>query len=308
AAWQAFLDDLYDPSSPNYRHFLTPAEITERFGPTADAYQAVIDFANANNLAVVRLHPNRMIVDVEAPVSTVEKAMHTTINVYQHPTENRTFRAPSVEPTLDVATPVLHISGLDNYQLAHANFHRTPRNAKKTANGMAQPASGSGSFGTYLGNDIRPAYMPGETLKGEGQKVALFELDGYFAGDIVAYEQASGLPQVSLTNVLVDGFNAGPGPNNTEVALDIDMAVAMAPGLSEILVYESTNSGFTAPTLDNFNQIASDNLARQISMSWTSPFFDSAAVNAVFQLYAAQGQSFFGAAGDAGSFVPYISF
>ena len=40
-----FLQDLYDPTSPSYRQFLTVEEFTERFGPTQEDYDAVINFA-----------------------------------------------------------------------------------------------------------------------------------------------------------------------------------------------------------------------------------------------------------------------
>ena len=36
------LQQLYDPSSPNYRHYLTPEEFTAQFGPTEQDYQKVI--------------------------------------------------------------------------------------------------------------------------------------------------------------------------------------------------------------------------------------------------------------------------
>ena len=34
AGLDSFLKELYDPTSPSYRHFLTVPEFTERFGPT----------------------------------------------------------------------------------------------------------------------------------------------------------------------------------------------------------------------------------------------------------------------------------
>ena len=40
AGLQNFLAQVYDPASPNYRQFLTPEEITTRFGPTVADYQA----------------------------------------------------------------------------------------------------------------------------------------------------------------------------------------------------------------------------------------------------------------------------
>src|SRR5215469_16894158 len=39
-----FLRDLYDPTSASYRHFLTVAQFTERFGPSQEDYDAVVSF------------------------------------------------------------------------------------------------------------------------------------------------------------------------------------------------------------------------------------------------------------------------
>ena len=52
----------------------------------------------------------------------IEKLMHVTLRVYQHPTEARTFYAPDAEPSLEVEVPVLAVTGLDNYKLLHPNL------------------------------------------------------------------------------------------------------------------------------------------------------------------------------------------
>jgi subtilase family serine protease len=51
--------------------------------------------------------------EVSGSVADIEKAFQVTLGVYQHPREARTFYAPEAEPSLDLAVPVLHISGLD---------------------------------------------------------------------------------------------------------------------------------------------------------------------------------------------------
>ena len=91
AALDALLRQLYDPASPNYHHYLTPEQFTERFGPTEEDYQAVMAFAKANGLKVTARHPNRMLVDVSGSVADIERAMHVTMQVYQHPTESGLF-------------------------------------------------------------------------------------------------------------------------------------------------------------------------------------------------------------------------
>jgi subtilase family serine protease len=158
------LRQIYDPASPNYRHYLTPAQFTEQFGPTEKDYQAVIAFARAKGMTVTGTHPNRMLVDVSGPVADIERALHVTMRTYRHPTENRMFYAPDVEPSLDLAVPILSISGLDNYSLPRPRLQATPlANASQ-----ASPNAGSGPGGTYMGKDFRAAYVPDTSRDGSG--------------------------------------------------------------------------------------------------------------------------------------------
>src|SRR5262249_45474378 len=150
--------------------------------------------------------------------------------------------------------------------------------------------TGSSPGGSFIGYDFRKAYLPDVTLTGSGQTVALFELDGYFASDITIYENQAGLPHLPLKNVYVDGFTGTPGLGNGEVALDIEMAVAFAPGLSNIIVYEGLNNGDDTIVTHLLQRIASDNSAKQISSSWLLP--DNPTWDQIYQQYALQGQSF----------------
>ena len=131
------------------------------------------------------------------------------------------------------------------------------------------------------------------------------ELDGYYPGDIADYESRGGLPNVTVTNVLLDGFLGTPGPNNFEVALDIELALAMAPGLSELIVYEAGPQGTADSAL---TKMADDNLAKQLSCSWLWNPEDDPIADQVFQQFAAQGQSFCTAAGDADAYAGAVSF
>jgi uncharacterized repeat protein (TIGR01451 family) len=299
-ALNALLDQIYDPANPDYRHYLTPEQFTERFGPLEQDYQAVIAFAMSNGLTVTTTHPNRMVLDVEGTVADIERTLHTTLRVYRHPREARTFYAPDTEPSLDLAVPVLHISGLDDYSLPHPNLKARP--FTQTAN--ATPNTGSGPNGSYRGNDFRAAYLPGTLLTGAGQAVGLLQFDGYFASDITTYEAQAGLLNVTLTNVPVDGGVSTPGSGNSEVALDIEMVISMAPGVSRIIVYEAPNP---SPWVDLLSRMANDNLAKQLSCSWGGGGPDPTSEQ-VFRQMAAQGQSFFNASGDSDAFTGAISF
>ena len=118
----SLLQQLYDPASPNYRRYLTAEQFTTRFGPMEKDYQALMDFAKSNGLTVTFTHPNRLVLDVSGAVTDIARTFHLNLRVFQHPTEARTFYAPDVEPSVDFALPILHISGLDNYSLPHPNF------------------------------------------------------------------------------------------------------------------------------------------------------------------------------------------
>ena len=158
-------------------------------------------------------------------------------------------------------------------------------------------ATGSGPRGNFIGKDFRAAYAPGVSLDGSGQAIGLFELDGYFPSDITAYERLAALPNVTLSNVLVDGIRGNPSGNNDEVALDIDMAICMAPGISRVIVYEGNA---TLPN-DILNRMATDNLAGQLSSSWGFGLQVDATREQIYQQFAAQGQTMFQASGDFGA-------
>ena len=73
-AAKALIQQLYDPASPFYHQYLTPEQFTERFGPTEQDYEAVIAFAKANGFRIAGTHPNRLLLDVEAPAADIETA------------------------------------------------------------------------------------------------------------------------------------------------------------------------------------------------------------------------------------------
>lgn len=297
------LQQIYDPASPNYRHFLTPAQFTDQFGPTPQDYQAVLDFAALNHLTVTHTHGNRMLVEVDGKASDIDQAFAITLRTYQDPKENRQFFAPDTEPSVPTTLPVLDVGGLNNYYRAHP---RLQLNTGKNAHALPAFKAGSApdGSGSYFGNDFRAAYVPGTTLTGTGQKIALFQWDGYLASDIALYEQQAGLPSVSLTNILLQGFSGLPTGNGgeIEVSLDIEMSIAMAPGISQILVYEGDPNNMIPNIV--LNQIATDNAAQQVSCSWGWFGGPSSTTDQILQEMVLQGQCFFDASGDVDAFLP----
>ncbi|MGO8720612.1 MAG: protease pro-enzyme activation domain-containing protein [Acidobacteriaceae bacterium] len=117
AALTNLLGRLYDPSSPDYRHFLSVAQFTAQFGPTAGDYQTVVDWAQSKGFTVGDQPANRLVVPISGSVAQIDAAFNISMNVYQHPTENRTFFSPDREPSVDLNVPLWNIAGLDNYSI-----------------------------------------------------------------------------------------------------------------------------------------------------------------------------------------------
>ena len=283
------LKELATPGSPNFRQYLTPAQFAERFSPSEEDYQALAAFMRANGFSVAGTHPNRMILDVSGTVAEIESTFHMNMMYWRHATRG-TFFAPDREPSLDASVTILGITGLDNFVVPH------PMDLKSRLLTDAVPlTTGSGPSGLFAGNDFRAAYAPGVTLNGAGQSVGLFELDGFYASDVQANFKQAGLAPVPVQTVLLDGFNGKPASGNVEVTLDIMMAAYMAPGASNIIVYEGTNWN------DVLNRMATDNLASQLSSSWCFSPTD-ATTEQIFKQMIAQGQSLFQASGDSGAY------
>lgn len=296
--------EMYDPASPNYHQFLTPGQFARQFGPAENDYQTVENFFRTNGLTVAGEHRDRLVLDVSGSAADVERVFHVNLRTYHHPTENRTFFSADTAPSLDVSVPILHVSGLDNFSLIRPHIGR-----KIPAAQIAKTShqTGSGPGGTYIGNDLRAAYLPGVSLTGKGQTVGLLEFDTYYSNDITAYESDAGLSGVTVTNVAVDGGVASPGEGNVEVALDIDMAMSVAPGLSKIVVYETEDSWDAILAYMADDTVDSP---KQFSCSWgnISPSTPDTTAEGIFEQMDAQGQSFFDASGDTNAFFNGVPF
>jgi subtilase family serine protease len=297
------LKELYDPSSASFHHFLTVEGFTEKFGPTQADYAAVISWAKANGLAVVGTSRNRVNIDVTGSVANIERALHVTMGVYQHPTENRTFYAPDREPTPDVAVQLWHITGLDNYSIPRpALVHRVTPGVKSNA------TTGSCPDQSFCGSDMRAAYYEGTTLNGAGQSLGLLEFLGTDLQDLQDYYTNVGQTEsVPITVLSTDGTSTSclysDGCDDTEQTIDMTQALGMAPGLSSLVMYV----GSTDSAMLNAMATASP-LNAQLSSSWTWYPPDPSTDNPYFQEFALQGQNYFEASGDGGAWTSSESF
>lgn len=287
------IEDIYNPNSPNFRHFLTVQEFTEQFGPTKEDYDTALDYARSNGLKVVGTSSNRLNIEVVGNVTQIENAFQVKLNLYKHPTEGRNFFSPDREPTVKLPFPLWHVSGLDNFSI--------PKPAGLNKRSVAKPSAtvGSGPSASFLGSDMRAAYYGG-TLTGTGQSVALFEFEGANLSDLSTYyanvHQTNNVPvTLKSTDGTSTSCSAAAGCDDTEQILDMTQALGMAPGLAHLIVYV----GSTDASI--LNAMATDSTrSSSIGCSWAWRPADPTTDDPYFKEFAMQGQNFFVAAGDSG--------
>jgi kumamolisin len=253
-------------------------------------------------------------VDAIGTIGEAENAFHVQINNYRAP-GGREFYAPTDDPRVPIALgPVIQsVIGLDSARTythppivlpKHASLSNTTPNSTSCV--AAQPGP---SFSYYIPNQIARAYnltgLYNAGFLGEGQTVALYELDNYVPSDISAYTKCYGGSSVPISRIVVNGgAPTAPDQGAIEVELDMELVLSTAPHLAALRVYEAGNNSVDA--LAEWSRIVSDAVPI-VSTSWgsceSSAFAQALYVeeNMLFMIAAVQGQSIFAASGDLGS-------
>ena len=306
AGLESFLSDVYNPKSPNFRNFVTPAEFTARFGPTQEQYDEVLSFAGTYGLEVVGGSRDGMEVQVKGTVGAIETAFHVSMNTYQHPTENRIFFGADREPTPNLTFNLWHVSGLDNFSIPKPRL--VNKNDYAAAHGkypeqvVSHATTGSGPSASFLGSDMRAAYYGGTALTGAGQNLGLLEYYGTDLADLnTYYANVHQTNKVPVTLLSTDGTStscvysrAGGYCDDTEQTLDMTQALGMAPGLASLVMYVGSTDTAIISAMTTHSP-----LPNVIGCSWGWTPADPGTLDPYFQKMAAQGQNFFAASGDS---------
>jgi len=172
-------------------------------------------------------------------------------------------------------------------------------------------------------NSIYGAPHAGARGEGAGVSAGVFELSWYQASDISTWAHQFYGPHYSprLTNVVVDGGPLNPicpagdqcpaqyegYSGDIEVDADIQMTLAVAPDLRNLVVYNAPNDYTGQTVIDEYAAVANQDAVSTLSSSWgvcendLSPG-QAQAENVIFEQMALQGQSMFTSAGDTGAF------
>ncbi len=302
AGLDAFLVDLYNRDSANYKNFLTPKEFTEKFGPTEQDYEATLRYLQTYGLTVVGGSRDGMEIQVKGPVSAIELAFNVHMLTYTHPTEDRTFYGPDREPTTYLPFALWHVSGMDNFSIPHPMYVKKSDYAR--AHGIdpnkvvSHATTGSGPSASFLGSDMRAAYYGG-SLTGSGQNLGLLEYEGTDLADLTTYyKNVKQTNSVPITLLSTDGTStsctASSGCDDTEQTLDMTQALGMAPGLASLVMYVGSTDTAMISSMTTHSP-----LPTTIGCSWGWTPADPSTLDPYFTKMSAQGQNFFVASGDS---------
>jgi subtilase family serine protease len=326
AALEAFATAVSTPGSPDFRDYLSVPQFVQRFAPSAAQLAAVEGTLRADGLEVGEPTVNDLTLPISGSAARIESAFHTSlaeVSLAGGRTAYVNRQAPSLPAA--VAPYVQAVVGLDDlapYQaqasqvessgdspaaLSGAAGQAAPKPAVVT--GGPQPCLEAQELkfqGGHTADEIASAYqLPGLYGAGDigaGQTVGILELEPYLPTDIAAYQSCYG----TATPVTAINVGGGPGPyegDDSEAALDIEQVIGLAPA-ANILVYQGPNGG--SGPVNVLSAMVSENRAKTLTTSWgqCEQFASRAASeaeNTLLQEAAAQGQSFYAAAGDTGS-------
>jgi kumamolisin len=306
AGFDRYLHEVYDPHSPQFRHFLSQGEITGRFGPTQEAYEGVLAYLQQNGFTLVHGSANRMTLTVRGTRAQAARAFGVHIGDFE--AGGRRFFANDSDPAVptSLAADIAAVMGLssrakpkpaavverqivqgqstlpvvvsESYQelIAFERFIATtgvPRLPAGFSTGALQ-ALGE-SFDVAVLSVVVPVLVlikkirDPEPATGAGQKIGLLAFSSFKMSDVADWLALVGFPASRLAQVSQVDVNGGAplGSDEGEVLLGIETGLSIAPG-AQVVVYDGPFMETSTSFQTLFNAMINDGIT-VISNSWT---------------------------------------
>ena len=291
SALQAYADSVSNPASPNYRKFISPSEIGEKFGQAPATLNKIVAYLKTQGLQIKLVTKDNLHVLADGTVSKVESAFQTTINDFHALDPNEAGRldyyAYSKEPQLpsEWASAVQHVGGLQNFSVPKARTTITPNQARTLYNTLPEFNS---------------------QMYGQGRTVGISNWDGYRLTNVPHWYSNYSLPVPSggvNSNVSTETIDGGSGTGTPEAEgdLDIQMILGQAPQCS-LIIYDGNANDMGEPT-DVLTREVNDNTADVISESygWSLDSATASACHTAHVEMTTEGITYLVAAGDSGT-------
>jgi subtilase family serine protease len=327
-----FATAVSTPGSPLYGRYLSVAAVARRFGASANARARVVGFLRARGASAVKVDATGLLAEATVSVGLAERMFAAPIARFR--AANARFVAPVAATTVPVALRGLveGVVGLNTEPQTSLSLPSVASAATRSLSGAApaQAPSAVPRSGTPDGcvagqnagqQDKNPGFTPNQYVTaynfvplyaqgyhGQGQRVALIEIDGYRHSDITTFAQCFVLPAPH-----VSAFGVGVRrqlPAQGEATLDLEVLTAAAPGLKAVDVYETTPdaahtlAAFAAPLQNRGRkpQVISASIGLCEAEAYSAGGLTGIkATERVLEVAAAAGISVLAASGDNGS-------
>jgi subtilase family serine protease len=242
AAEDAYVKQLYDPSSANYGNFLDPDTFNTQFGVPAAKFQAAESWAQSNGLTVTPLETSTSYFMATGTAAQVGAAFSTPLNNYTY--KGRAFMANTVAPSVPASLGVGDVLGLNTY-----NQWFTPRvsgQMKQEATTAAVGGVATPNTGLLSPKDIASIYDVPSTNHGNGQSMAIlgWGVTTPVLADLRSFEAEWSLPAVPYS-IKYYGDTSTPDTNDggtTEWEMDTQASTGMAPNVTGENLYFAHHS------------------------------------------------------------------
>ena len=309
AALDHLIAGLYDPASPHFHKWLTPAEYGEKFGPAMEDAQIVAAWLQSHGFTVNGLQPGRMVIDFSGTAGQIREAFHTEIHTVMiagrsHITNMSDPRIPAA-----LAGVVDGVVSLNDFR-PHTNFKPRPAYTF-TSGGSTYQAVVPGDLAKIY--NLNPLFSAG--ISGQGQTiVAIEDTNVYNTADWTTFRSTfglSGYTSGSFTQVHPTGSSTCNNPgtiagNEGEAELDVEWASAAAPSAAiELASCKDTSTTFGG-LIALQNLVNGSSPPAIVSISYgecevLNGATANAAYNSTYKQATSEGISVFVSAGDEGA-------
>ncbi len=240
AALDALLANQQNPASSSYHKWLTPAQFSQQFGPSATTVAGVKSALQAQGFSIVAVHSRS--IQVAGTVAMVAHAFSTTLsNVQPQVGPARMVASPSLTLPAALKSAGAVIPEFSGLPLLHKHLQVATRSVPDNRNSLV---------GGYYYTDLKQAYdfpsytsvVNGKRLDGTGVNVAILISNDVLDTDIADqfnhenFTQTTGKAPPTINRLLVNG-GAPFDPNlSDEASLDVQMVLGGAPGANVTLV------------------------------------------------------------------------
>ena len=225
---------------------LTGDQLAERYGADPADVDLVRRTLAGLGLEITAVHPASRRIKVAGTLGQLSGVFGAELRQVSSPaprgqgTVTHRYREGALFVPAPLDGVVFAVLGLDTRPQARPHF-------RATGDGSADAAAQSQ---TYPPNQVAGIYQFPAGTTGAGQTIAVIELGGGFSSsDLDTYFGGLGIDVPAVTAASVDGGSNAPGsdPNgaDVEVALDVDVIGAAAPGAAQVVYFApNSDSGF----------------------------------------------------------------